>query len=177
MTDVSLLIVVVTIVFAVAVLAGVAWFVIDSMVRVRRFARSTDVLPGRPGTAPREWAASDDPAPLLHRRLRYAIALVHENHTLRADPVSAAALERLDDAVLALDGRLVAVGTGSVPGGDDALAPFDDAISALERLPGRLVYQPPGVIAGRVDETIAYLADPSLPLDTGESPYSDDESS
>ncbi|MGJ0121143.1 hypothetical protein ACQ7HM_18215 [Williamsia sp. MIQD14] len=171
----SLLIVVVTIVFAVAVLIGVAWFVIDSMLRVRRFARSVDVLPGRPGNAPREWATSDDPAPLLHRRLRYAIALVHENHTLRSDLVSAASLGRLDDAVLALDDRLVALGTGTAP--DGALTPIADAISALERLPGRLVYQAPAVIAARIDETIAYLADPSLPLDTGESPYSDDESS
>ncbi|MGU3294669.1 hypothetical protein [Williamsia sp. M5A3_1d] len=174
----SLLIVVVTIVFAVAVLTGVSWFVIDSMLRVRRFARSTDVLPGRPGHAPREWSTSDEPAPLLHRRLRYAIALVHENHTLRADPVSAAALDRLDESVLALDDRLVAAGTAPPGAGDrDALTPIDDAISALERLPGRLVYQPPAVIASRIDDTVAYLADPSLPLDTGESPYSDDESS
>ncbi|GGF42994.1 hypothetical protein [Williamsia phyllosphaerae] len=151
------LIIVVTAVLAVFVLLGGAWFAIDSTMRVRRFARSTDLVPGRPGRAPAEWTTSDSPEAVAHRRIRYAIATVHENPTLTSTPSVTAALTRLDDEVFALDDRLIAA---AHPENADALRRIGFAVDELESLAGRLAYASPQAAEPVIDAAIAYLRDP-----------------
>ncbi|GAB19615.1 hypothetical protein GOEFS_092_00400 [Gordonia effusa NBRC 100432] len=106
----ALVIVVIALVLAVLVLAGVVWFVMDSNNRVRRFARSTDLIPGQPGRAPAEWATSTAAEAQLHQRIRYAIADVHQAPGAHSTPEVIAARDDLDKAVFELDDQLIAVG-------------------------------------------------------------------
>ncbi len=161
------LIIVVTAVLAVFVLLGGAWFAVDSTLRVRRFARSTDLVPGRPGRAPAEWTTSDAPEAVAHRRIRYAIATVHENPTLTSTPSVTAALARLDDEVFALDDRLITAATH--PENADALQRIGFAVDELESLAGRLAYASPRAAEPIIDAAIAYLRDPV------ERPHVDDD--
>lgn len=48
---IAVIIIVATVVVALFILGGAAWFAYDSDKRVRTFARSTDLIPGRPGRA------------------------------------------------------------------------------------------------------------------------------
>lgn len=48
MNAVAWIVIIVTIVVALIILAGAAWFAVDSDKRVRRFARSNDLIPGQP---------------------------------------------------------------------------------------------------------------------------------
>lgn len=106
----ALVIVVIALVLAVLVLAGVVWFVLDSNKRVRRFATSTDLIPGRPGRAPQEWTTSTAPEAQLHQRIRYAISDVHQAPGANSTPEVIAARDDLDEAVFDLDDRLIAIG-------------------------------------------------------------------
>ncbi len=162
----AILIIVVTIVFAAFVLLGGVWFAIDSSVRVRRFARSTDLVPGRPGRAPGEWTTSDEPAAVLHRRIRYAIATVHENPTLRSTPAVSAALGRIDDEVFALDDRLIAAAASGATESADSLRYIGFAVDELEKLAGRLAYASPSEAESTIDTAIAFLRDPVEPPDS-----------
>lgn len=105
---IAVIIIIVAVVVAVAVLAGVVYFVLDSNRRVRRFAHSTDLIPGRPGRAPEEWTTSMAAEAQLHQRIRYAIADVHQAPGARTTDEVRAALSDLDDAVFELDDRLIA---------------------------------------------------------------------
>lgn len=151
------LIIVVTAVFAVVVLLGAAWFAVDSTNRVRRFARSTDLVPGRAGRAPAEWTTSDAPEAVTHRRIRYAIATVHENPTLRSTPVVSAALTRLDDEVFELDDRLI---TAADAQNQDDLVRIGHAVDELESLASRLAYASPQAAEPIIDTAIEFLRDP-----------------
>ncbi|NMO01647.1 hypothetical protein HH308_10525 [Gordonia sp. TBRC 11910] len=106
----AVIIAVVALVIAVVVLGGVIWFVLDSRKRVRRFALSTDLIPGRPGRAPHEWTTSTAAEAQLHQRLRYAIADVHQAPGANSTPEVIAARDDLDEAVFDFDDRLIAVG-------------------------------------------------------------------
>ncbi len=152
------LIIVVTAVLAVFVLLGGAWFAVDSTLRVRRFARSTDLVPGRAGRAPAHWATADAPEAVEHRRIRYAIATVHENPTLTSTPAVSAALHRLAHGAFALDDRLIAAASDS--GDPDALRRIGFAVDELESLAGRLAYASPQAAEPIIDAAIAYLRDP-----------------
>lgn len=165
------LIIVVTAVLAVFVLLGGAWFAVDSTMRVRRFARSTDLVPGRAGRAPAEWTTSDVPEAVTHRRIRYAIATVHENPTLTSTPSVSASLTRLDDEVFALDDRLIAAASASENA--EALRRIGFAVDELEALAGRLAYASPQAAEPIIDTAIAYLRDPVERPDAGDDPDND----
>ncbi|MBT0568157.1 hypothetical protein KIK15_15415 [Williamsia sp. CHRR-6] len=156
------LIIVAAVVFALIVLAGGLWFAFDSSARIRRFARSTDLIPGRPGRAPKEWATSDTREAILHRRIRYAIATVHENPAVHADDVVGRARERLDEAVFALDDRLIAAAAAA---DDKELTRVGYAVDNLESLAGKLIYATPDDAASAVDASIAFLEDPRKPVE------------
>lgn len=135
---IAVIIIVATVVVALFILGGAAWFAYDSDKRVRTFARSTDLIPGRPGRAPESWATDNTREALLHRRIRYAIADVHANPAIPHDDELVAARNRLDDAVFELNDRLIA----SVDlGGEEATETLDRAeagIKDLEKLPKKL---------------------------------------
>ncbi|WP_188585731.1 hypothetical protein [Gordonia jinhuaensis] len=139
MSAVAITIIIVTVVVAILIVAGAAWYALDSDRRIRRFASSTDVVPGRPSSAPQSWTHSTEPEALLHQRLRYAIASVHENPTVSGDESASVARDQLDDAVVALDDQLVELaGNRDAPDYDTDLHRADAKVATLERLPGRI---------------------------------------
>lgn len=97
-------------VIALAVLGGVVWFVLDSNKRVRRFATSSDLIPGRAGRAPADWSTSTSAEAQLHQRIRYAIADVHQAPGANGSAEVVAARDELDDAVFELDDKLIEIG-------------------------------------------------------------------
>jgi hypothetical protein len=131
---------------ALAVLGSALYFATDSNRRVKRFARSTDLIPGQPGRAPAEWAKSGAPEAVLHQRIRYAIADVHKAGIAVAVPVppeSAAAapptdLGDLDAAVFALDDRLIAAAQLPAERKSEELAAIEPKVASLEELTSRL---------------------------------------
>ena len=134
----AVLIIVVVALFAVFTLAGAIWFAWDSDKRVRKFARSTDLIPGKPGRAPQDWTTASTPEALLHRRIRYAIADVHQNPAIPHHPDVLAERDRLDDAVFALDDDLIAA--ASLPDGQkqERIDAVETAVTQLEALPREL---------------------------------------
>ena len=133
MSTVAIVVIVVVAVAALFLLIGVVWFAYDSNKRVRDFAHSTDLIPGKAGRAPQSWTTDTSREALLHQRIRYAMLDVHQNPALPHDDSLVAARDRLDDAAFALDDRLIAVSAT-----DDALARAEKAIKALEKLPKKL---------------------------------------
>jgi hypothetical protein len=159
---VAWLIVAAAVAFAVLTLLGFLWFAYDSNKRVRRFANSTDLVPGKPGRAPAEWRKSPEPEALLHRRIRYAMGLVYENPSLRDDVDLRAARERLDDAVFVLDDELIAA--AAAPDRDaDEFRRIGWAVRWLELLPGELYYAQKAQALVKIDAAIANLRDPAEP--------------
>lgn len=158
---VAWLIVAGAVVIAVLTLLGFLWFAYDSNKRVRKFANSTDLVPGQPGRAPAEWTKSTEPEAVLHRRIRYAMGLVYENPALRNDGELRAARDRLDRAVFALDDELIA----AAQSGDntDELHRIGWAVRWLELLPGDLFYAPKPEAFTKIDAAIANLRDPAEP--------------
>ncbi|BDH55383.1 hypothetical protein [Tsukamurella sp. PLM1] len=142
----GLLIVAVIAVVAVLTLVGVLWFVRDSNKRIRAFADSGDLIPGRPGRAPAEWSKSSAPEALLHQRVRYAIADVHRGAAAPAVPPPAGSaingpesdLAALDDAVFELDDAIIAASRLSGEERTEALAALEPKVAALESLTGTL---------------------------------------
>ncbi|WAC53607.1 hypothetical protein [Gordonia sp. SL306] len=136
---IAILVIVITVVVALFILGGAAWFAWDSDKRVKKFARSTDLIPGKPGRAPVEWTSATSKEALLHQRVRYAIADVHANPAIPHDEDLVAARDRLDDAVFDLDDKLIA--TAEVADQEDRSARLEAAESAilvLEELPRKL---------------------------------------
>lgn len=160
--DVAWLIVVAAVVVAVLMLLGGLWFAYDSNKRVRRFARSTDLVPGKPGRAPAEWTTATDPEAVLHRRIRYAMGLVYENPSLRSDDELLAARGRLDDAVFELDDRLIAAAASPKKSGD-TLRDIGWSVRWLELLPGEIFYASKTKALADIDATIANLRRPVEP--------------
>lgn len=149
------------VVFAVLTLLGFLWFAYDSNKRVRKFANSTDLVPGKPGRAPSEWTKSSEPEAVLHRRIRYAMGLVYENPALRNDSELRAARDRLDDAVFTLDDELIAA-AHAVDNADE-LHRIGWAVRWLELLPGELFYASKVDALKKIDAAIANLRDPAEP--------------
>jgi hypothetical protein len=158
--NVAWLIVVAAVIVAVLMLLGGLWFAYDSNKRVRRFARSTDLVPGKPGRAPAEWTTSTVPEAVLHRRIRYAMGLVYENPALRGDDELLAARGRLDDSVFELDDRLIAAATS---GDSGVLRDIGWSVRWLELLPGELFYASKSKALNDIDATIANLRRPVEP--------------
>ncbi|GAA1481947.1 hypothetical protein GCM10009624_23870 [Gordonia sinesedis] len=131
---------IITVVAAVAILTlvGAIWFAWDSDKRVRKFARSTDLIPGKPGRAPKEWTTASTPEALLHRRIRYAIADVHQNPAIPHYPEVLAERDRLDDAVFSLDDELIQAASLPDEQKQERLATLESAVTALEDLPRQL---------------------------------------
>ena len=94
---------------------------------------------------------------MTHRRIRYAIATVHENPTLRSTPVVSAALTRLDDEVFELDDRLI---TAADAQNQDDLVRIGHAVDELESLASRLAYASPQAAEPIIDTAIEFLRDP-----------------
>ncbi|MFW0782973.1 hypothetical protein AAFP35_00505 [Gordonia sp. CPCC 206044] len=155
---IAVLVIVVTIVVALAVLGGAAWFAWDSDRRVKKFARSTDLVPGQPGRAPGEWTTATSREALLHRRIRYAIADVHANPAIPHYPEALAARDRLDGAVFDLDDKLIAA---SELGDDEEktvrLDAAESAISVLEELPKKLWEAPTDTQIADMDKVASTL--------------------
>lgn len=133
-------------VVAILLLAGVIWFLRDSNKRIQDFANSGDLIPGRPGRAPAEWASATSTEALLHQRTRYAIADVHRGAFAPAVPPPADSaidgpesdLAALDDAVFALDDRIIAAAQLSGEERTKALGELEPKVVALEGLTGKL---------------------------------------
>ncbi|ADG77071.1 Secreted protein OS=Tsukamurella paurometabola (strain ATCC 8368 / DSM / CCUG 35730 / CIP 100753/ JCM 10117 / KCTC 9821 / NBRC 16120 / NCIMB 702349 / NCTC 13040) OX=521096 GN=Tpau_0430 PE=4 SV=1 [Tsukamurella paurometabola] len=142
----GIVIVVVVAIVAISLLISVGWFLRDSNKRIQKFAKSSDLVPGRPGRAPAEWSTSSAPEALLHQRVRYAIADVHGNGNPVAVPPPADSavtgkpgdLDDLDDAVFALDDRIIAAAQLPAAERTKALAELEPAVASLEGLTGRL---------------------------------------
>ncbi|MGK2318860.1 hypothetical protein [Gordonia rhizosphera] len=155
---IAVLVIVITIVVALFVLGGAAWFAWDSDKRVKKFARSTDLVPGKPGRAPAEWTTATSREALLHRRIRYAIADVHANPAIGHYPDLVAARDRLDDAVFDLDDKLI----GAAHEADDEektarLDAAESAISVLEELPKKLWEAPEDTQLADMDQVTSAL--------------------
>ncbi|MET9327176.1 hypothetical protein [Tsukamurella sp. NPDC003166] len=163
--SVGLVIVLVVAVVAVLTLVGVLWFVRDSNKRIRAFADSADLIPGRPGRAPAEWTSSTAPEALLHQRVRYAIADVHRGAVAPAVPPPADSavhgpesdLAALDDAVFTLDDAIIAAAQLSGEERTTALAELEPKVAALESLTGTLWDAPSGRRRELIDGVTAAL--------------------
>ncbi|MFT4042517.1 MAG: hypothetical protein QM673_05070 [Gordonia sp. (in: high G+C Gram-positive bacteria)] len=147
----------VTIIVAVTVLAGAAWFAVDSDKRVRKFARSTDLVPGRAGRAPQEWTTSASVEARLHRRIRYAVADVHQNPAIPHDPGLVAARDRLDAAIFDLDDKLIAAAQLPADAKEIELESIESAIRELEELPKKLWEAPADRQRIDIDEIIGLI--------------------
>ncbi len=168
------LIVAAAVVFAVLTLLGFLWFAYDSNKRVRKFANSTDLIPGKPGRAPAEWTKSTEPEAVLHRRIRYAMGLVYENPALRNDSELRVGRDRLDDAVFILDDDLIAA-AHSIDNTDE-MHRIGWAVRWLELLPGDLFYASKPDALTKIDAAIANLHDPAEPpAEEPENPDDPDE--
>lgn len=152
-------------VVAVLVLAGVVLFARDSSTRIKDFANSTDLIPGRPGRAPAEWAHATSTEAQLHQRVRYAIADVHRGAAAPAvppPPDSAVAgpesdLAALDDAVFVLDDEIIAASELSGDERTKALGELEPKVAALEGLTGKLWDAPSAQRTAILDATTAAL--------------------
>lgn len=139
MSGIAITVIVITVVVALFVVVGAIWFAWDSDKRVRAFAHSTDLVPGKPGRAPESWTTDNSTEALLHRRIRYAINDVHQNPAIGHDPELVAARDRLDDAVFGLDDKLIAA--ADLADDDEKglqLGSAESAIRVLEHLPKKL---------------------------------------
>ncbi|MEE3853395.1 hypothetical protein VZC37_23865 [Gordonia sp. LSe1-13] len=136
---IAAIVIAIIIAVALSILCGAVWFAWDSDKRVKKFARSTDLVPGKPGRAPTEWTTSTSREALLHQRIRYAIADVHANPAIPHSPELVAARDRLDDAVFGLDDKLIdASGMTDDDEKSARLSSAESAISVLEELPRKL---------------------------------------
>uniref|UniRef100_UPI003D92807B hypothetical protein n=1 Tax=Gordonia sp. B7-2 TaxID=3420932 RepID=UPI003D92807B len=147
----------VTVIVALVILGGAAWFAFDSDKRIRKFARSTDLIPGKPSRAPDSWATDNSREALLHRRIRYAINDVHINPGIAHDDELIAARDRLDDAVFALDDRLIAAAASDGEEKTEALDAAESAIKVLEDLPTKLWEAPKEQQAQDLDRVTSAL--------------------
>ncbi|KXO99497.1 hypothetical protein [Tsukamurella pseudospumae] len=163
--SVGVVIVLVIAVVAVLTLVGVLWFVRDSNKRIRTFARSSDLVPGRPGRAPAEWVDSTAPEALLHQRVRYAIADVHRGAVAPAVPPPADSavhgpesdLAALDDAVFGLDDEIIAAAQLSGEERAAVLGELEPKVAALESLTGKLWDAPSARRRELIDATTSAL--------------------
>ncbi len=136
---IAIIVIAVTAAVALFILGGAAWFAWDSDKRVKQFAHSTDLVPGRAGKAPAEWSSATSREALLHQRIRYAINDVHQNPAIPHDDDLVAARDRLDDAVFFADDALIAASEN--PDADAKKTALDDvesAVTTLEALPKKL---------------------------------------
>ena len=158
MGTIAIVVIVITIVVALFILGGAVWFAWDSDKRVKTFARSTDLIPGKPGRAPQEWTSATSTEALLHQRIRYAIADVHANPAIPHDPDLVAARDRLDDAVFGLDDKLI--GATDLSGDEKTalLSSAESAVVVLEELPKKLWEAPKETQLADLDTVIAALA-------------------
>lgn len=138
MSTIAIVVIGVVVFIALFILVGAIWFAWDSDRRVRAFARSTDLIPGKPSRAPDDWTTATVPEALLHRRVRYAIADVHQNPAIGHYPEVVAARDRLDSAVFALDDQLIAAADLDGDAKTDRIAELDAAVAELEELPRKL---------------------------------------
>lgn len=138
MSPIAIIVIAVIVAVAVFTLAGAIWFAWDSDKRIRAFARSTDLIPGKPSHAPKDWTTATSPEALLHRRIRYAIADVHQNPAIAHDPETLAVRDRLDDKVFALDDAVIAAADLTGDEKSERLEHLEGAVAALEELPRQL---------------------------------------
>ena len=138
MSAIAIVVIGVIVIVALFILGGAIWFAWDSDKRVRTFAHSTDLIPGKPGRAPDEWTTATSPEALLHRRIRYAIADVHQVPTIPNSPAAMAARDRLDQAVFSLDDQLIAAAELTGDERTERVAQLEQAVVALEAAPTKL---------------------------------------
>lgn len=74
----------------------------------------------------------------MHRRIRYAIADIHQNPWIADDSGLVAERDRLDAAVFDLDDKLIKASTLPEEERDRSLEAIDAAIAELEELPKKL---------------------------------------
>ncbi len=135
---IAFIVIICTVGVALAVLAGAAWLAFDSDRRVRKFARSTELIPGQEGRAPAEWTTATSPEALLHRRIRYAIADVHHNPLVDGETELQRARGDLYEAVFELDDKLISATGLPEPEQQERLEELEGAVALLEELPTKL---------------------------------------
>ncbi|GAB3131078.1 hypothetical protein GCM10027289_16720 [Tsukamurella serpentis] len=163
--NVGILIVGAVAVVAVLTLIGVLWFVRSSNKQIQDFAKSTDLIPGRPGRAPAEWSTSTSTEARLHQRTRYAIADVHRGAYAPAVPPPADSaiagpetdLADLDEAVFELDDAIIAAAQLSGEERTKALGELEPKVAALESLTGKLWEAPSAKRRELIDAVTAVL--------------------
>lgn len=131
--------VVVLVVLAALVVSGVVLFVGLLTQRSRSAQqRHSELVPGRPGGAPREWALSHDPEARLHRRMVDALASVRAVEPLGGLAVTDLRVQ-LELYAELLDQRLVGASsvTGTVHG--PALDAVARDVDELEQVAGQVV--------------------------------------
>lgn len=138
MSAIAIVVIGAIVVVALTTLAGAIWFAWDSDKRIRSFARSTDLIPGRPSRAPKDWTTATTPEALLHRRIRYAIADVHQNPAIGHDAPTEAVRDRLDDAVFRLDDQIIGAVELDADEKSERLETITGAVVRLEELPRQL---------------------------------------
>ncbi|MFT4126102.1 MAG: hypothetical protein QM662_07705 [Gordonia sp. (in: high G+C Gram-positive bacteria)] len=155
MSTIGIAVIAVIVVVALTTLAGAIWFAWDSGKRVRAFARSTDLIPGKPGRAPESWTTATSPEALLHRRIRYAIADVHRNPAIPHFPDVLADRDRLDDAVFSLDDQVIAAADLAGEAKEERLEELEQAVVVLEELPTKLWEAEPQTQRTDIDAVIS----------------------
>lgn len=109
----------------------------------RNYATSNEVVPGVPTRAPKDWAGAHTPEARLHRRLRDAVAAMRANRGLD-DAAYVDARTTLEQEVLAVDERLIAVAALPERHRAERLTPVARAVEAIE-----------AVVAEMADATMA----------------------
>ncbi|SIR86510.1 hypothetical protein [Williamsia sterculiae] len=127
---------VVVVVVAVFVLVGAATFAVAANRRIRRFARSNEIIPGLPGNAPADWARSPEPEAVLHRRIRYALDEIRQNPGIVPNDRLRVARDELERAAVRLDDALIASSTLPADHRIERRETLETAVDEVEKLPG-----------------------------------------
>lgn len=127
MTQTNIFVLIVVLVLAVGVVTYVVMVARGSKARL---AAQLEVLPGMPTGAPVEWAVANSPEARMHRTL-FELARTVDALPLTDDD----ALERkvgAENRIAELDSRLIAVGAGTDPARQEAVAALESEVAALE---------------------------------------------
>lgn len=91
------------------VAAGIAGAAALAVRSKRKFQADNEVIPGRPTTAPAEWAGAHTPEARMHRRLVDVVAALRAHPLLEEGTGMLEARVTLEEQVAAIDEQLVAV--------------------------------------------------------------------
>ncbi len=99
----------------------------------RKFQADNEVIPGRPTTAPAEWAGAHTPEARMHRRLVDVVAALRAHPLLEEGTGMLEARVTLEEQVAAIDEQLVAVAALPERVRADPLARIDQQVGLVEQ--------------------------------------------